>query len=69
MKISFHSHANKTNFHIKSFALNLAFIVRFIATRKWSILLPLPYSSDLIPPVVVFLGNSSVCKQNIGGGS
>ena len=26
MKISFHSYANKTNFHMKSFALSLAFI-------------------------------------------
>ena len=38
MKISFHSYANKTNFHMKSFALSLAFIVRFTATRKWPIL-------------------------------
>ena len=37
MKISFHSYANKTNFHIKSFALSLAFIVRFTATWKWSV--------------------------------
>ena len=37
MKISFHSYANKTNFHMKSFALSLAFIVRFRATRKWLI--------------------------------
>ena len=37
MKINFHSYANKTNFHMKSFALSLAFIVRFIATRKWPI--------------------------------
>ena len=35
MKISFHSHANKTNFHLKSFAFSLAFTVRFTATRKW----------------------------------
>ena len=37
MKISFHSYANKTNFHMKSFALSLAFMVRFTATRKWPI--------------------------------
>ena len=37
MKISFHSSVNKTNFHMKSFALSLAFIVRFTATRKWPI--------------------------------
>ena len=36
MKISFNSYANKTNyFHLKNFALSLAFIVRFTATRKW----------------------------------
>ena len=34
MKISFHSCANNTNFHVKSFAPSLAFIVRFTATRK-----------------------------------
>ena len=37
MKISFHSYENITNFHMKSFALSLAFIVRFSATRKWPI--------------------------------
>ena len=37
MKISFHSYANKTNFQEKSFALSLAFVVRFTATRKWPI--------------------------------
>ena len=37
-KISFHSYANKTNFHMKSFVLSLAFITRFKATRKWPIL-------------------------------
>ena len=37
MKISFHSYANITNFHMISFALSLAFIVRFKATRKWPI--------------------------------
>ena len=37
MKVSFHSYANKTNFHMKTFALSLAFIVRFTATRKWPI--------------------------------
>ena len=35
MKISFHSYANKPNFHMKSSALSLAFIVRFTAIRKW----------------------------------
>ena len=29
LKISFHSYANTTNFHMKSFALSLAFIMRF----------------------------------------
>ena len=37
VKINFHSYANKTNFHMKSVALSLAFIMRFTATRKWSI--------------------------------
>ena len=32
MKISFHSNANKTDYHMKSFALSLAFIMKFI---KW----------------------------------
>ena len=34
MKISFHSYANKTNFHMKTFALTLAFIMRFTVPRK-----------------------------------
>ena len=38
IKISFHSNVNKTNFHMKSFALSLASIMRFTATRKWSVL-------------------------------
>ena len=38
MKISFlHSYANKTNFHLKSFALSLAFIMRFKAIQKWPV--------------------------------
>ena len=37
MKISFHSYANKTNFHMKSCALGLAFIMRYTATWKWPI--------------------------------
>ena len=37
MRIIFHSYAKKTNFHMKSFALSLAFILRFTATRKWPI--------------------------------
>ena len=37
VKISFHSYANETNFYMKSFALSLAFIMRFTATRKWPI--------------------------------
>ena len=37
MKISFHSYANKTNFHMKSCAPSLAFITKFTATRKWPI--------------------------------
>ena len=39
MKMSFHSYANKTNFHMKSVALSLAFIARLTATRKWAITL------------------------------
>ena len=34
MKISFHSYANKINFHMKSFARSLAFIMRFTATKE-----------------------------------
>ena len=41
IKISFHSYANQTNFHMISFALNLAFIMRFTKTRKWPVLLQL----------------------------
>ena len=37
MKISFHSFANKTNFHVKNFALSLALIMKFTATQKWPI--------------------------------
>ena len=40
MKISFHSYANKTNFHMKSFALSLALIGRFTATWKWPMEMP-----------------------------
>ena len=43
MKISFYSYANKTNFHMNSFAFSLACIVRFTATRQWSIHLIVPW--------------------------
>ena len=45
IKISRHSYPNKTNFHVKSFAFSLAFIVRLIATRKWPII-PAPSLCD-----------------------
>ena len=35
MKISFYSYVKKAHNHMKSFALSLAFIMRFNATRKW----------------------------------
>ena len=37
MEISFRSYDDKTNLNMKSFALSLAFIMRFTATRKWPI--------------------------------
>ena len=37
LKTSFHSVANKTHFHIKGFALDLALKQRQNATRKWPI--------------------------------
>ena len=37
MKIIFYSHANKTHFHMKGFALSLVLKVRVFGTRKWSI--------------------------------
>ena len=37
MKMIFYSHANKTHFHIKGFALSLVWKVRVFKTRKWSI--------------------------------
>ena len=36
-KISFHSYANKTSFHRKSFALSLAFTMRFRTTWEWPV--------------------------------
>ena len=36
MKLSFHSYANKTKFHMKRFAVSLASIMRFTTTWKWS---------------------------------
>ena len=41
VKISCFSHANKTNLHMKSFPLSLAFIMRFTATQK------LPINTDV----------------------
>ena len=37
MKIVFYSHAKKTNFHNKRFALSLVLKVRVFGTRKWPI--------------------------------
>ena len=53
MKIRFHSYANKTNFHMKSFALSVVFIMRFTATRKWTIRKNVqwpPVDPDLLRP-------------------
>ena len=37
MKTSFHSHAVKTHFHMKGFALRLVFKVKVFGTWKWPI--------------------------------
>ena len=37
MKMSFHSHANKTHFHKKGCALGLLLKVRVLGTKKWPI--------------------------------
>ena len=34
MKISWHSYANKTNFHMKSFAFSLTFVMTLKATSR-----------------------------------
>ena len=54
MKISFHSYAKKANFRVKRFALSLAFIMRFTATRKW----PICFDFVLILHYVLNLTNS-----------
>ena len=38
MKISSRLYTNESNFHMKSFPLSLAFIMRFTATQKWLIM-------------------------------
>ena len=38
MKMSFHSHANKTHFHLKGFEPGLALKKRHKTTRKWPII-------------------------------
>ena len=40
MKMGFYSHANKTHFHEKGFALSLVFKVRVFGTPKWPIRVP-----------------------------
>ena len=50
LKISFHSYGKKTNSHMKSYALDIAFITRFEATRKWLI--------QLIKPKISFHSHS-----------
>ena len=37
MKMTFHSHANKTHFHEKGGALGLLLKVRVLGTQKWPI--------------------------------
>ena len=37
MEVIFHSHANKTHFHMKGCALGLILKVRVFGTRKWPI--------------------------------
>ena len=37
MEVIFHSHANKTHFHMKGCALGLILKVRIFRTRKWPI--------------------------------
>ena len=56
MKISFHSYANKTNFHKKIIALSFAFTLRFTGTRKWLILFSYLTPEILVLPVFGLVG-------------
>ena len=47
MKISFHSYANKTNFHVKSFARSLAFVMT-LTTNEWRIECPKQFWLGLV---------------------
>ena len=67
MRISFQSYANKTNFHMKSFALSLAFIMRLTATRKWPILARVysgaPDGNFLLDPLKRYFRRSGVALK------
>ena len=61
MKISFQSYANKTNFHMKSFALS-PFTMRFTAIRKWPICWNVVITNDsaLSYPCPMLHGGSNI---------
>ena len=67
-KFYYESYPNKTKFHMNSFALDLALIMRFTATQKWPIYrvnLNLPSShrrcnSFQIPEIFFFCSKSGM---------
>ena len=56
MKISFHLYPNKTNFHMKSFVLSFAFLIRFREIQNWLI--------NNIVFIIIFLFSTRYKEQN-----
>ena len=52
IQMIFHSHANKTHFHKKGFALGLNLKVRVFGTRKWPISMVCAVFRSLGLPVI-----------------
>ena len=53
MKMSFHSHAGKTHFHMKGFARGPALKKRYKTIRKWPIISVLEVSGDILGAILV----------------
>ena len=71
MKISFRSYANNTNFHMKSFAPSLAFIMRLTASHHSKhnrgnllTLIPLQFSEDTKEVLNSIQKDNGRVKQN-----
>ena len=64
--MTFHSHANKTHFHKKAYALGLVLKVRVFGTRKWLIVFNSARVLQFIFPLCTLMTSKTIILRVAG---